>query len=121
MVAGPKPDPWSSDSSNNPSLQLQYVYDSWNRQVAVKSYDATQPTQPAVMIATYQFDGLNRRIAKTLANGTKTDYFYNENWQVLEEQTRSASGTLTLTNQYVWDISYIDSPIARMTTSQGYP
>jgi hypothetical protein len=72
---------------------LKYKYDAWNRQVAVSQEDGTP-------IASYSFDGLNRRITKTLAaDGTTTDYYYNENWQVLEEQTRNSSGTLTTANQ----------------------
>jgi hypothetical protein len=92
---------------------LNYTYDAWNRQVEVrKSSDDS-------IVASYSFDGLNRRITKTLADGTKTDYFYNENWQVLEEQTRSSGGTLTSASQYVWDLSYIDTPVVRFRDTTG--
>ena len=86
---------------------LSYTYDAWDRQVGVATSGGTP-------IASYSFDGLNRRITKTLANGATTDYYYNENGQVLEEQARNSGGALTLTTQYVWDVSYIDTPVAQI-------
>ena len=82
-------------------------YDAWDRQVGV----ATSGGAP---IASYSFDGLNHRVTKTLANGATTDYYYNENGQVLEERARNSGGALTLTTQYVWDVSYIDTPVAQI-------
>ena len=92
---------------------LDYTYDAWNRQVAVRR------ASDSSLAAAYSFDGTNRRITKTLADATTTDYFYNQKWQVVEERTRDASGTLTSTNQYVWDQSYIDSPVVRFQTANG--
>jgi RHS repeat-associated protein len=62
-------------------------------------------------VADYRYDGLNRRVEKKLADDTKTEYFYNENWQTLEEQHLDADNTLVSTDQYIWDLSYIDTPV----------
>jgi len=64
-------------------------------------------------VASYAFDGLNRRISKTPAGGQTTDYYYNEDWQVLEERT--PNGGMTMVRQYVWDLSYVDSPVVRLS------
>src|SRR5262249_34501364 len=53
-----------------------FVFDAWNRLVAVKSGGTT--------LKTYGYDGLNRRVSET-AGGTTTDLFYSDQWQVLEE------------------------------------
>jgi RHS repeat-associated protein len=53
------------------------------------------------LIATYEYNGLNRRIKKTVGKNT-TKSFFNENWQELESQTNSDITT------YVWGLRYID-------------
>jgi len=93
---------------------LKYRYDAWNRQVAVKKANNTP-------VAEYEFDGLNRRIEKSVYDsaGTTiaftTDYFLNENWQVLEERQSPIPNpqSLVVVTQYAWDISYIDAPVCR--------
>jgi hypothetical protein len=80
-TSGPKP---GSETTCHKS-----VYDAWNRLVKVET-DAT----PAVLIAEYRYDGLGRRIFKIVRNVDeqqnvtydRTDYYYNESWQCLEEQ-----------------------------------
>ena len=45
------------------------------------------------LLAVYQYDGLHRRIVKLLPDGEdykRTDYYYNEAWQVLEERYDAA-------------------------------
>jgi RHS repeat-associated protein len=79
-------------------------------------------------MAKYLYDGLHRRVAKILPNDwpnpddwTRLDYYYNEQWQVLEvrideEVTDGNEETTVATDvkyQYVWDIRYIDAPICR--------
>jgi RHS repeat-associated protein len=90
---------------------LNYVYDAWNRQVAV--YDG------AALVATYQFDGRNNRVTKTLADGTKTDYFYDQQSQVLEERQTVLGQSSPMVTQYVWDQSYIDTPVVRFRDATG--
>ncbi|MBY0589557.1 hypothetical protein K2X85_20470 [bacterium] len=43
-------------------------------------------------VAEYEYDGLNRRIVKSLGTGTVKDhYYFNEDWQELEVR-KEASG-----------------------------
>jgi RHS repeat-associated protein len=104
MTSIPKP------SSLTNSLTLKY--DAWNRLVSVID-PAVHASNP---IAKFQYDGLNRRIVKTLdANGDTSPneirhFYYNEQWQVLEERLE-AGGTIDPDpiNQYVWNPEYVDS------------
>ena len=90
---------------------LKYEYDAWNRQTVVRRVSDNS------LVATYAYDGHNHRVTKTLAGGTATDYFYNQQWQVVEERTQS--GPTTTVDQYVWDQSYVDSPIVRFHDGNG--
>jgi hypothetical protein len=56
-----------------------------------------------------RYDGLNRRISKTAGTDT-LDYYYNENWQVLEVRKNGSANPL---EQWVWDQRYIDAPVLR--------
>lgn len=78
----------------------QYVYDAWNRLKVVKNSGGTT-------LKTYTYDALNRRVAET-ASGTTTDFYYSDQWQVLEE---AVSGTTT--QRYVWSPVYVDAMILR--------
>jgi len=97
------------------------TYDAWNRLVKVQNDDAS------ATIAEYRYDGLNRRIAKLLPNGQnwkRTDFFYNEAWQVLEERYNDSqadsNAVATATKaKYVWDIRYIDAPVVRWWDQSG--
>lgn len=55
-------------------------YDAWNRLVSLDSGSK----------ATYKYDGLHRRIVRDVA-GTTDDrhFYYNENWQCVEERKMS--------------------------------
>ena len=55
--------------------------------------------------ATYQYDGLHRRIKRT-EGSTTTHYYYNNNWQCVEERL---SETGNPTKQYLWHPEYIDA------------
>jgi YD repeat-containing protein len=96
------------------------TYDAWNRLVKV------QDEAPAT-IAEYRYDGLNRRIAKLLPNGQnwkRTDFFYNEAWQVVEERYNDSqadsSAVATVTRAwYVWSGRYVDAPVCRFRDTTG--
>jgi len=64
--------------------------------------------------ATYRYDGLHRRVRRIVlgddGNSTPYDYFYNTNWQALEVRRHDDTAAY---KQYVWDIRYIDAPVAR--------
>jgi RHS repeat-associated protein len=121
MTAGPWP--------GNETATQKYVYDAWNRLSQVK--DGSD-----ALVAEYRYDGLNHRIAKIVVTGTggacvRTDFYYNESWQVLEERRQAfetlgtdgtsggARGTLAGPTyaQYVWDLRYIDAPVLRWRNS----
>ena len=73
------------------------------------------------VLAEYEYDGLNRRIAKIKpASGkyVRTDSYYTTSWQVIEERTdgnldSKDTVATTLRYQYIWDIRYIDAPVCR--------
>ncbi len=74
-------------------------------------------------LATYAYNGLDQRIRKvdqTKSPNVTTDYYYNEAWQVLEEQ-RTVSGSTASYAQYVWDPRYIDAPVCRFRDADGSP
>ncbi len=80
-----------------------YVYDAWNRLVQVKSSN-----DDSIIIATYTYDALGRRIRKVVTNRGELDgttlYYYNHRWQLLE--TRDGSESLDM--QIVHGTQYID-------------
>jgi YD repeat-containing protein len=90
---------------------LKYEYDAWNRQTAVRRVSDN------LLVAAYQYDGQNHRVTKTLADGTTTDYVYNQQWQIVEERTQS--GSTTTINQYVWGQSYVDAPLVQFHDGNG--
>ncbi len=90
----------TADGSGN-----TYVYDAWNRLVAVKSGSTT--------LAAYGYDGLNRRITETHGS-TSTDLYYSANWQVLEERNNGQ-----LQARYVWSPAGIDTLVLRDDSSQN--
>jgi hypothetical protein len=81
-----------------------------------------------------QHNGLAERIAALeydAANDewTRTDYYYNASWQVIEE--RRVTGVADYEDiddepatavycQYVWDAQYIDTPVCRMRDANGF-
>jgi RHS repeat-associated protein len=84
----------------------QFVYDAWNRLVAVK--DAGGAT-----LKSYAYDGLHRRIRET-ASGTSTDFYYSDAWQVLEERIGGQ-----VKAQYVWSPVYVDALVLRDRDTNG--
>ena len=117
MTIGPKP--------GQESTPLHLTYDAWNRLVKASQDSGGSEGAP---IALYRLDGLGRRIAKVVATQTsghwdRTDYYYNESWQCLEErkslnQTDTSAVATTVYAQYLWDIRYIDAPVCRWRSTQ---
>ncbi len=75
-------------------------------------------------LATYAYNELNQRIRKAVPgeSAVTTDfcYYYNEGWQVLEEQ-HTVGGSTASYAQYVWDPRYIDAPVCRFRDADGSP
>ena len=95
-------------------------YDGWNRLVEVRADDSGDPGDVS---ATYEYDGTNRRIEKAVtAEGggpSHEHYFYNNQWQMLEERSVDGEGATISSNQYVWSPRYIDAPVVRYHDGNG--
>ena len=80
------------------------IYDAWNRLVAVENASG-------VIIKAYQYDGLGRLISETDGT-TTTDFYYSNNWQIIEERSgvTTAAGLSTGSNGTV-SAEYVFSPI----------
>ncbi|MDW8244652.1 MAG: RHS repeat domain-containing protein [Thermogemmata sp.] len=84
----------------------QFVYDAWDRLVAVK--DAGGDT-----LKNYAYDGLHWRVSET-SGSTTTSYYYSSSWQVLEERVGGQARV-----QYVWSPVYIDALVLRDRDANG--
>lgn len=96
MISGPK--------AGEEATRLHFVYDAWNRLVAAK---ADNSGQPGNTIATYAYDGMGRRVSKTVGSVTY-DYYYNEQYQLVEVRRDGDSDPY---EQYVYDQRYVDAPV----------
>jgi RHS repeat-associated protein len=71
-------------------------------------------TAGGVTVATYAYDGLNRRgVANTYSGGVLTEtrhFFFSHQWQVIEERIGSTS---TPDRQSVWGMRFFDSLVLR--------
>jgi RHS repeat-associated protein len=106
---------------------LLTVYDAWNRPAKVykdSNANGSLDVGTDALVAEYRYDGRGWRIAKILPDPghankyLRTDYYYNESWQTLEERTNDNldSGDTVATAvkvQWLWDIRYIDAPVLR--------
>jgi len=61
------------------------------------------------LVATYAYDGAYRRVSKTAGNTTR-DYYYSDQWQVLEERV---GGATVAERRYVWGVRYVDDLVLR--------
>jgi len=116
MLSGPKP--------TDPTVRQHYVWDAWNRMVAVYADDDQNPGNPGDLIEEYRYDALNRRIAKVLPDPenedkyVRTDYYHSPRGQVVEERyAANLADKETLATarkyQYVWGIRYIHAAVLR--------
>ena len=87
-----------------------------NRMVALTHPLVELKDETSTAVTTNTYDGLNRRIIRdeTGGSGDKIHYYYNENWQVLEER-REVGGTIDPDPlaQYVYHPHYIDAVAIR--------
>ena len=103
MTSGPK--------AGAETTRIHYMYDAWNRLVAVKNDSSGSP---GTTIETYEYDGLNHRVQKTPNGGSSEHSYYNEGWQLLEVRVGSDRDPR---EQYIWDLRYIDAPVVRFYDS----
>ncbi|MBO0699083.1 MAG: RHS repeat protein, partial [Zavarzinella sp.] len=85
-----------------------FKYDAWNRLVEVRDSDPGH-----TLLATYRYDGLNRRVQE-VRGATTTDLYYSDQWQVLEEQVGGV-----VQSSYAWSPVYVDAMIARDRDTNG--
>jgi RHS repeat-associated protein len=93
MTKVPKPGNWSAAYDLN--------YDAWNRVVEVKDSGST--------VATYRYDGLNRRVTKTVGSDTR-HFYYTDKWQIIEERLNTSTSP---ERQFVWGLRYTDDLVLR--------
>ena len=93
MTAMPKP--------GSENTQLDAKYDAWNRM--------TQAKEGSTVTGTYEYDGFNRRIEKTIGSNTEHSYF-SEEYQVLEVRKNASTEPL---EQNIWGTQYVDELIVR--------
>ena len=85
----------------------QFTYDAWNRLVGVKSAGG-------VLLKSYAYDGLGRRVTETPAGLAATELYYSAGWQVLEERVGGVAKA-----SYVWSPVYVDALVARDRDADG--
>ncbi len=100
----------------------QYVYDAWDRLVEIKT-----PAPQSQRIARFTYDALGRRVCETagglagenlctVTGGTRRDFYYSAQWQVLEEHLNGAAKA-----QYVWSPGYVDALVLRDRNNDTNP
>ena len=90
-----------------PTSSYVAVYDAWNRMVKISAGGST--------VATYTFDGRNRRIVKVTISPSETRHFYfTDSWRDVEERVGTST---SMDKQYVWGIRYIDELVCRDDTT----
>ena len=84
-----------------PASSYTAKYDAWNRLVKL--------TDISDNIYKYEYDGLSRRIVKTVGSAVR-HFYYSVTSQVLEERENSEDNADI---QYVWGTRYVDDLIIR--------
>jgi hypothetical protein len=87
ITKAPQPGRWSA--------AYNLTYDAWNRMVKVMSGSTT--------VATYAYDGQNRRTTKTTGS-TVRHYYYTQQWQIVEERVGSST---SVDRQLVWGLGEV--------------
>ena len=83
------------------------TYDAWHRLVLLN--DGTSD------VGAYAYDGMNRRVKKTVGSAVRHFYF-SDQWQVVEERV----GTASVPNkQYYWGLRYVDDLVMRLRDPSG--
>ena len=119
MISGPKPGQEALSSGKG----HRYTWDAWNRLVQVEEWtwiDAGEKNgqfdegeeSNVTTIETHRYDGLNRRIQKTIEGAPDVTYdYYYSGYQVVE--VHENGDDVYPLEQYVWDIRYVHSPVLR--------
>lgn len=90
----------------SPADGYDLKYDAWNRLVQVKA--------GSIVVATYAYDGADRRVTKA-AGGDTRHYYYDDWWQVVEERLNTAT---TADRRFVGGTRRLDDLILRDVASE---
>jgi len=101
------PTPSSFASTGGAEAVFDLTWDAWNRLVKVEDGET--------VVAEYGYDGLTRRITKAVEE-TVRHYYYNAQWQVLEERLNDNDGA---SRQWLWGLLRLDDPVLRDEISGG--
>jgi RHS repeat-associated protein len=105
---------------SSPTSGFTASYDAWNRLISL--------TNGTTTVATYAYDGLSRRIVKSVYVTGVLDHnehaYFNEHWQLIELR-KEVSGTINVNplEQYGWHPFFVDALILRDydPTTSGSP
>ncbi len=117
LKQGPDPRNPGSPGSVTSGGTHSYVYDAWNRLVEVT--DDALDSGAGLLIARYEYDGLSRRIVRTLSNSgdlNATYHDYYDGQRVVETRSGSVGSGLVIRHQ-VWGLQYIDE-LVQVTVNQ---
>jgi RHS repeat-associated protein len=97
----------SPDAAGNWTGKLELTWDAWSRITSVKNN--------GTVVGTYEYDGLTRRITRTVSS-VKTHSYYNQVWRPLEER----KGTQTSASMhYLWGARHRDDLVRRDRVTSG--
>jgi RHS repeat-associated protein len=95
-----------------------YVYDAWNRLVAVKNSSGT-------VIAQYTYNAMGYRVTESYPQGGtgipagEIDYiYYDSQWQAIETRTNGTAAS-NVSSQMVWSAAYINAAILQDSYTAG--
>ena len=84
---------FDADGNTAGEAGVSYVYDAWNRLVAVVN---------GATLAAYAYDALGHRLVESYpATATVTHLYYSADWHVIEERSGGTAAS-DVTYQYVW-------------------
>jgi RHS repeat-associated protein len=79
-----------------------FTYDAWNRLTMVK--------WTTIELSSYEYNGLGHKTARTGSSLPNLEYYYTEDWQMLDE-IKETDGSVY--NWYIWGTQYIDDMVVQ--------
>jgi hypothetical protein len=68
----------------------------------------------STVLKAYGYDGMGRRVTETAPATAVKEFYYSDQWQVLEERDGGRA-----TSQYVWSPVYVNAPVLRDKDADG--
>ncbi len=120
LKQGPDPRNPGSHGSVTSGGTHSYVYDAWNRLVTVT--DDALDSGAGLLIARYEYDGLSRRIVRTLSNSGDLNATCHDDFdgqRVVETRSGGTSGGGLVIRHQVWGLQYIDE-LVQVTVNRAF-